>query len=176
MFSDMDSDDYARLGKILGIVLFVVAFFLPAVHEGPNDYDGFACAAWSISGGIGFFGSIFSQDKSDGLGFFFMLSGLIAPLVTLGIFIPSQRFKRLLAICIPLLLVAPWIVFAWPESGWGAVTLRPLIGHYVWTAGCLLIFTPEYVEIFAGKKREVEATPPDGRSSDDGAVSSSLQP
>jgi len=169
MFSNLDSDDYAKLGRIAGIVLFAVAFVLPAVHEGPNDYDGFACAAWSISGGISFFGSFFGPDGPNGFGFFFMLSGLIAPLVAAAIFIPSDKFKRLLAKTIPFLLVAPWIVFGWRDSGgWGTVTLQPLIGHYVWTAGCLLIFTPEYVLMFAATKDKGDDAHHGAPSSKDG--------
>jgi hypothetical protein len=168
MFSDLDSDDYAKLGRIAGIVLFAVAFVLPAVHEGPNDYDGFFCAAWSISGGIGFFASLFGPDGPSGLGFFFMLSGLIAPLVAAGLFIPSDKFKRLLAKTIPFLLVAPWIVFGWPDTGgWGTVTLHPLIGHYVWTAGCLLIFTPEFVALFTATREKGDDSPEEASSSED---------
>jgi hypothetical protein len=52
---------------------------------------------------------------------------------------------------LPFLLIAPWIVFAWSDDA--GVQIRPIIGHYIWTAGCLLIFTPEYVTIFAPRKK-----------------------
>lgn len=86
-----------------------------------------------------------------------MLSALISPLVVVGIFLNQQRLNRLLATIIPLLLMAPWIVFAWPEHGWGAVSLHPLIEHYMWTAGCLLIFTPQYIAMFGRGKVEPAA-------------------
>ena len=152
MFSDLNSDDFAKLGKIAGIALFLIAFFLPGVHEGPNDYSGLACAAWTLSGTASFIASVFGPDGPNGFLFFFMVSGWISPLAIVGVFIRSEKARRVIAKTILLLLAGPWIVFAWPQSGWGAVEIHPAFGHYVWTAGCLLIFTPEYFTTLTPKK------------------------
>jgi len=156
MFSDLDSDDFAKLGRIAGVALFTIAFFLPGVHAGPNDDIGFVCAAWTLSGTASFIASVFGPDGPNGFIFFFMVSGWISPLAIVGIFIGSEKAKRALAKSVPILLFAPWIVFAWPQSGWGTVEIHPAFGHYIWTAGCLLIFTPEYVAILLRRKANTE--------------------
>ena len=153
MFSNLDSDDFASMGRIAGIALFAIAFLLPGVGEGPNCYYGWACAAWTLSGTASFIASIFGPDGPGGGGFFFMVSGWITPLVLFGIFINSDKVKRGVAKALPILLVVHWIVFGWPDSGWGATGIHPRVGHYIWTVGCLLIFTPEYATILAATKK-----------------------
>jgi hypothetical protein len=152
MFSDLDSDDFAKLGKIAGAGLFAISFFLPGVHVGPNYDSGLTCATWTLSGTASFIASVFGPDGPNGFLFFFMVSGWISPLAIVGVFIRSEKARRVIAKAILLFLAVPWIVFAWPQSGWGAVEIHPAFGHYVWTAGCLLIFTPEYFTILTPKK------------------------
>jgi hypothetical protein len=149
MFTDFDSDDFAKLGRLTGIALFVIALLLPAVGDGVNMYRGWACAAWTLYGTLSFVGSVFGPDGPNGFIFFFMISGWISPLVAIGIFIDSDQLRRIFARITPFLLVVPWIVFAWPQTGWGRMDLHPRIGHYVWTAGCLLVFTPQYAAMFS---------------------------
>jgi hypothetical protein len=156
MLSNLDADDLVNLGRIVGLVLVGIAFLLPGVHDGATVYHGWACAAWTLYGTIAFFARLFSPDGPDGWGLFFMISGWITPMALIGAFIESKKAKRRMAGILPVLLVAPWIVFAWPNSGWGALALRPSVGHSVWTAGCLLIFTPEYRAFFAGKRKGEE--------------------
>jgi len=162
MFSNPDRDDFAELARIAGIALFLIALFLPSVTNGyvqsPADYlitrdayHGWVCAGWTLYGTIAFVGSLLGPDGPNGWAVFFMISGWISPLVVFGILIGSDKAKRVVARIIPVLLLAPWIVFAWPESGWGPGPFRPLIGHYVWTLSCMLIFTPQYLTIFAGR-------------------------
>jgi hypothetical protein len=150
MFSDMDSDDFANLGKLAGTALFAISLFLPSVHAGPTNYWGFICAAWTLFGTYGFF---VNPDGLSWVSLFFMISGWITPLVALGIFIHSDKVKSMVALVLPVLMLAPWIFFAWPESGWGAVGIRPSIGHYLWTVGCLLVFTPQYLKALAVMRR-----------------------
>jgi hypothetical protein len=156
MFSDLDSDDFTKLGKVAGIVLFAVSFVLPAVTSGravsradyffaSDAYHGFACAGLTLFGTVGFIRSLFGPDRIDGSPIFFVISGWITPLVLIvGIVLPSVRAKRIVAMILPFLLTAPFLFFATSDTGGrGSVPLRPLIGHYVWTLGCLLIFTPQ---------------------------------
>ena len=142
MFSNLDLDDFINLGRIAGIVLFVIALLLPGVHMGAESYEGIACAGWTLYGTVAFFGSLFGPDGPNGFALFFMISGWIAPLVAVGMLIDSDKTKRVIAMALPGLMLAPWVVFAWHDSGWASVSIHPLIGHYVWTVGCLLIFTP----------------------------------
>jgi len=171
MLSNLDRDDLARLGKFAGIVLFLASFALPGVTTGyamsradylftSNAHYGVACAAWTLYGTAGLIGSLFGSTPPDAGGFFFAVSGWITPLVAVfGIFIDSKKAKRRVAKALPFLLVAPLLFFASPESGWGPGPFRPLIGHYVWTLGCLLIFTPQYASMLGLANKESDETP-----------------
>jgi hypothetical protein len=177
MFENLDRDDVANLAKIIGIIFFIVSFFLPAVTTGyaqspadywitSNAYYGLACAAWTLSGTVGFIVSLFGTDGPNGAAFFYMISGWMAPLVIVfGIFLDSNKAKRIVAKVLPPLLVAPWLFFAWPVSGWGAAPFRPLIGHYVWAVGCLLIFTPQYARMLGATCKRGDKAPDEDRSS-----------
>jgi len=151
MFSKLDSDDFANLGRLTGIALFLLAFLLPATDGGQTGYYGWACAAWTLFGTASFIASLFGPNRANGLGFFLMVSGWITPLVLLGIFISSNRVRRGIAKILPVLLLVPWIVFS--DPGWGVTGIHPRVGHYIWTVGCLLIFSPEYATIFVGIKK-----------------------
>jgi len=161
MFSDMDSDDFAKLAKIIGIFLFIVSFFLPAVAnsyaKSPTDYlitsnaqPGWECAVLTLYGTA----RLFVPDPSDEAAtLFFVVSGWITPLVIVfAIFPDRNKAKRIVAAALPFLLVAPLLFFASAtKSGWGPDPFRPLIGHYVWTMGCLLIFTPQYARMLGAR-------------------------
>jgi hypothetical protein len=174
MFENLDRDDAANLAKIVGIIFFIVSFFLPAVASGyahsPSDYliasdayHGWACAAWTLYGTVMFIGSLIGHDRQDGSAFFFMVSGWITPLVIVfGIFLGGIRAKRRAAKALAFLLIAPWLFFAIPESGWGPGPFRPLIGHYVWTLGCLLTFTPQYAWMLSVTSKESDEAPGEG--------------
>ena len=97
MFSDLDSDDFARLGKIAGAGLFAISFFLPGVHVGPNYDSGLTCATWTLSGTASFIASVFGPDGPNGFLFFFMVSGWISPLAIVGVFIRSEKARRVIA-------------------------------------------------------------------------------
>jgi hypothetical protein len=172
MFSDMDSNDFAKLGRLVGIVLFVASFFLPAVTSGyaisrvdylfaSDAYHGWACAAMTLFGSLGLIASLFGSSRPDAAAdFFFVVSGWITPLVFVFAFFPvSNTAKRIVATTLPFLLVVPLLFFASPESGWGPGPFRPLIGHYVWTVGCLLIFTPQYAGMLGATSKEGSEAP-----------------
>ena len=156
MYSNLNFHDFAKLCRITGIALFVAALLLPGVREGANSYPGWFCALETLYWTATFVAMLFHQERSLGLSFYMMISGWISPLVLFGLIAWSGRIKRSVARILPLLLLAPWIVFAWwPNDGGGQI--RPSVGHYIWTASCLLIFTPEYVTMFAPKKKAKDA-------------------
>jgi hypothetical protein len=183
MFEDLDRDDVANLAKIVGIIVFIVSFFLPAVTMGyaqsPADYlitsdayPGWACAAWTLSGTAGFIANLFGPDRVIGGMFFYVISGWITPLVIIFALFPDHnKAKRIVAKVLPFLMVVPLLFFASAiNSGWGPNSLRPLIGHYVWTVGCLLIFTPQYAWMLGSRSKERDEAPDEDSPSNGGVA------
>src|SRR5271166_4823265 len=130
MFSDLDRNDFANLAKVVGIILFVASFFLPAVAttyaHSPTDYlitkdayPGWYCAAMTLLLEV----RLFATDPSNGAAadFFFVVSGWITPLVFVFAMFPDRnKAKRIIAKALPLLLVAPLLFFASAtKSDWG---------------------------------------------------------
>jgi hypothetical protein len=125
------------LWQVLGICVFVVAFFLPAIRTDPASpaLKGWECATITLS-------SVIRAETWRSLSFLAALSGLINPLMALLLgfsLIPPLRRSRalgwvrvLLAVLVPLFMVATWIFL-------GVAHLRPLIGHVLWIAGGLII-------------------------------------
>jgi hypothetical protein len=138
-----------RIVRIVGIVVFVVAFFLPAVRDahtsgGPGSLpmSGWMCAtvAISASAGILHLASGTTQGK-DILGMIcLILSGWVNPLVILYLFFCIWRrfvlIRRVLAVAILICFVATWVFFV-------KAPMVPLIGHFVWVAGALMILSGE---------------------------------
>jgi hypothetical protein len=149
MFTNLGSHCFARIGWIAGMALFAVAFLLPSVRDGATHYPGWVCAWETLCWTVSFFATV--RDKQlEWWSFYMMVSGWISPLVLFGLIAWSGRIKRGIAKVLPFLLLAPWAVFALSN---GADPIRPSIGHYIWTAGCLLIFSPEYVTILAAMRK-----------------------
>lgn len=169
MFEDLDRDDVANLAKIVGIIVFIVSFFLPAVTTGyvhsPADHHmtnnvtkGWECAEFTLFGTV----ELFARDPSSGwVDVFYMVSGWISPLVLIfAIFPDRSNAKRMVAKALPFLLVVPLLFFASATTErWSPGPFRPLIGHYVWTVGCLLIFTPQYARMLGLISRESNEAP-----------------
>jgi len=150
MFPKFDSNDFAKWGRIVGIALFAAAFLLPGVHLGQNSYSGLECAWETLCFTATFFATLSRHERSEGWSLFMMVSGWITPLVLFGLVAWSGKIKRGVAMILPFFLLAPWLVFALTD---GAESIRPSFGHYIWTVGCLLIFTPEYAAIIASLKK-----------------------
>jgi hypothetical protein len=138
-----------RILRLAGTVLFVVAFFLPAVRDahstgGPGSppMSGWMCAtvAMSASAGIPHLASGTTQGK-ELLGILcLILSGWVNPLVLLYLFLCIWRklvwIRRVLAAAILICFVASWVfLFKAP--------MIPLIGHFLWVAGALMILFGE---------------------------------
>jgi hypothetical protein len=157
MFSDFDSDDLAKLGRLVGLGLFIIAFALPAVRSITNDYRGYFCAfltAENSATGLAHLGQIL-QGNANGdeaiCRLALIASGLISPLIVVSFFFRSLRIRRAIAISVLVLMGAPWIVFGLSNepTGFGDPGgIHPLIGHYFWMIGGILIFTPEFVGLY----------------------------
>jgi hypothetical protein len=128
--------------QVVGFCIFVAAFFLPAVRAGSNSFTliyGWECARTATQATPGLF------EKPDPDFPYYMtlllaVSGWINPLILLYMsfsFAPKFfRVRRILAVAILVNMVATWIFFV-------AFPLIPLIGHFMWIAGALLILAPE---------------------------------
>ncbi len=132
--------------QMLGLCIFVAAFFLPACREaGPAHafratFRGWECANMTIS-------AAFEKDTYESSDFLVVTSGLINPLIL--IYLPFSffpRFKRVrlvLAAVVVVCMAATWAYF-WITH------LVPLIGHFMWIAGALMILAGEV----AGRPRQ----------------------
>lgn len=123
--------------RILGFGLFVLAFFLPAVRGEGTVFAGWKCASIALSETVGLFGKSPSFSLAVLLVVF---SGWINPLVVLTLLISFvaklRTLRRILGILIVLCMAATWTFFV-------QHTVTPLVGHWLWIAGALLILVPE---------------------------------
>jgi hypothetical protein len=125
--------------RILGFSIFAFAFFLPACRDhspvfGSTDvYPGWKCAQVTIAAMV----SIETYQSWD---FLAALSGLINPLILAYLaflYVPRSVLpRRILAAAVLLCMAATWIFFL-------LAGLVPLIGHFLWIAGALMILLPE---------------------------------
>jgi hypothetical protein len=129
--------------RILGLLIFAIAFFLPAVGLTPNDNDpliGWRCATIALS--MPFSKDVFDLDMA-----LVTLSGWLNPF--LFFYLVFSFFKRLkilrytFATFVLLSMLATWIFFI-------RAHYIPLIGHYLWILGALTVMLPE----FFGSKQE----------------------
>lgn len=143
--------------RMLGYFIFLVAFFQPACRQvampgagDPDVYKGYFCA-WvtlidTLNGGM--------WQSRDALA---ILSGWINPLMLLYVsFMFSRRLRRarrVISILISLFLIGTWIYFY-------LVPYVPLIGHFLWVAGILLIMAGE---VFQGSPIAASRTLPPSR-------------
>lgn len=132
--------------QMLGFCIFVAAFFLPACRDSGNSnfftntYPGWECAKIAIS-------AAFQKDSYESWSFLAVVSGLINPLIVIYLvfsFFPRlKRVRRSLAVAVLVCMVATWAFF-------GIAHLVPLIGHFMWIAGALMILAGEV----AGRTRQ----------------------
>jgi hypothetical protein len=127
------------IGQALGFCVFIAAFFVPAVRDGgplttaSNIFKGWECAKIALSAN-------FQQDTFTSSGFLVAMSGWINPMVLAYLaFTLARRFtraRRILAIAILICMVATWVYFATEH-------LVPMIGHWMWIAGALMMLAAE---------------------------------
>ena len=127
------------ISRIVGFLVYVAAFFLPAVREvatggdTPEVLQGSRCAWIMLI-------NSFSHELWHSQNFLAILSGWINPLVVLYlIFLLFPKFRwprRIVAGLIALFIVGTWVFFY-------LYPLVPLAGHFLWIAGILLILAGE---------------------------------
>jgi len=139
--------------RMVGLPLFLTAFSLPAAsttETGPasGPVAGWVCAlvAGATTAGIPhLLTTAPAPDKKLLSGLFLVLSGWVNPLLLIYFgFTLAPRFVRLrrgLAVAILACLCASWAFFAMGP-------MYPLVGHYVWVAGILMLLAPEAVALF----------------------------
>ena len=125
--------------RIFGLIIFAAAFLLPACREaGPvnaftNTFKGWECARITIT-------ATFQKDSYESWNFLAVMSGLINQLILIYLpfsFFPQfKRLRRLLAVAVLVCMAATWTFFAIAQ-------LVPLIGHFMWIAGALMILAAE---------------------------------
>jgi hypothetical protein len=127
-------------GRILGLLVFIAAFFLPACREvatpggdAPDVFLGSRCAWMTLV-------NTFSHEIWHSKYFLAVLSGWINPLLLLYLVLllfPKLFWpRRIVAGAIVAFIAGTWVLFA-------IIPLVPLIGHVLWIAGILLILAGE---------------------------------
>ncbi len=124
--------------QVLGFCIFAAAFFLPAVKGSggltdPDIFKGWECAKIALT-------ATFHLDTYESSVFLAAMGGWINPLVLLYICLSLapkfSRLRRFPAVAILVCMVATWIFFAVDQ-------LIPIIGHFLWIAGALMILVAE---------------------------------
>jgi hypothetical protein len=135
------------ISRILGFCVYVAAFFLPACREvatsgggAPDVFPGYKCAWMTLVNSC-------SAEIWHSKYFLAILSGWINPLILLYlILLLLPKFclpRRIVAGVIVLFITGTWIFFS-------LYPLVPLIGHFLWITGILLILAGE---VFTDRKR-----------------------
>lgn len=126
---------WIRYARLLGYLVFLAAFFLPAVRQ-PGSKDalrGSLCAWITLINTL-------NRDVWHSKDFLAILSGWINPLMLLFVASLFSRrlrlFRRIVAATVTLFLVGTWVYFYLEP-------LAPLVGHVFWVAGILLILAGE---------------------------------
>jgi hypothetical protein len=125
---------------VLGLCIYVAAFFLPACRTvatpdggAPDVFRGSFCAWVTLVNSL-------SREIWHSMDVLAILSGWINPLMLLYLIfllIPKFRWpRRIVAGIILLFIAATWVFFH-------LYPMVPLIGHVLWIAGILLILAGE---------------------------------
>ncbi|MFI5349627.1 MAG: hypothetical protein ACHQ2Z_08795 [Elusimicrobiota bacterium] len=122
------------------MILFAAAFLMPAVKDSTpgvamsSTYEGWWCAQFTLA-------SAFGGIPISWMSPLIVLSGAVNPFVALYIAMgarPGLRLaRRAVAAAVLAGLAAAWVVLAFTH-------MTPLVGHYLWVTGALLIVSPEF--------------------------------
>jgi hypothetical protein len=130
--------------RLIGLGVFVLAFFLPAVRAGgpaadATVFSGWKCASVALTETVALFGKSVHWPPPLAV-LLVVFSGWINPLVVLvlltGWFAKLRILRRVLGAFILLCMAATWYFFALQK-------VAPLAGHWLWIADALLILLPE---------------------------------
>jgi hypothetical protein len=133
--------------RIVGLAIFVLAFLAPAVRvQETTVLSGWKCATIATTESMTLFGKP-GPGKHQFIEYLVAISGWINPLIVLVILASPIRALRILrqifAILVVLCMAATWTLFSEQH-------IVPLMGHFLWIAGALLVLAPDAVS--SGKK------------------------
>ncbi|MGA3346509.1 MAG: hypothetical protein ABSC76_16755 [Terracidiphilus sp.] len=139
------------IARLVGLCIYVWAFFLPAVREvatagndAPEMLRGSRCAWVTLVNTL-------NPEMWHSKDFLAVLSGWINPLMVLYLIFllfPIFRWpRRIVAGIIVLFIFATWVLFV-------LYPLVPLVGHFLWIVGILLILAGE---VFGREKADSRA-------------------
>jgi hypothetical protein len=153
--------------RSIGFGLFCVSFFLPAVGLpgggfGPDRLPGYLCAGFSLALLAALpkklLTALFTHGRDPSPLLPYPLpnslelfgAALVVPLVLTYLLLclagPQSRFvRRWVAIGVLAGLACAWCFLEFPGSMPSSDIMTPMIGHYLWTLGTLLIISPEIV-------------------------------
>jgi len=131
------------IARLLGFCVYVWAFFLPAVREvatpggdAPEMLKGSRCALFTLINTL-------KPEMWHSKYFLAVLSGWINPLLVLYLIFllfPVFRWpRRIVAAIIVAFMIGTWVFFA-------LYPLVPLVGHFLWIAGILMILVGEFFD------------------------------
>ncbi len=128
--------------RILGLCIFALAFFQPAVRAGGGAsatvLPGWKCASVALTETMALVGKSGIEKPSFEV-LLVIFSGWINPLVLLLLLFSFWRvlllLRRILATAVVLCMAATWTFFAIQK-------VTPLLGHMLWIAGALLVLVP----------------------------------
>jgi hypothetical protein len=133
--------------RILGLAIFILAFFEPSVRAGESEVlSGWKCATIATTESMTLFGKP-GTGQHQFIEYLAAFSGWINPLVAFVILASPIRalliVRRIFAIIVVLCMAGTWVLFSQQH-------LVPLTGHFLWIAGALLVIIPES---FPGRPR-----------------------
>jgi hypothetical protein len=133
------------VSRILGVCIFVGAFFLPAVRAGAAGdptapvFPGWKCASVALNLTMTLFGKAV-KGAPPLTACLAAVSGWINPLIAIDLLLSPWRgalvARRVVAAFILVCMAATWTFFVDEK-------LTPLVGHFLWIAGALLIILPD---------------------------------
>ena len=130
--------------RIVGLAVFALAFIEPAVRHGAAGPDatvfsGWKCASIALTETTALFSKAVSGAPPLPI-FLVAMSGWINPLIVLFLLLcVSSRLRiarGIVAVIILLCMGATWMFFH-------LQSVTPLIGHFLWIGGALLILLPD---------------------------------
>ena len=116
--------------RFIGLLLFVVAFQMPACHDfWGNVYPGWKCAQMAL-------GATVAPEAYNWWDVLAVVSGFINPFVVLTFLLSFTNrlggLKIVLFLATLLCIASTWVFFVGGH-------MTPLVGHFFWIAGALVI-------------------------------------
>jgi hypothetical protein len=139
--------------RLVGLSIFVLAFFLAAVRLGAagdptaSVFSGWKCASLALNETVALFGN--SVKGAPPMAACLMAaSGWLNPLIGIDLLLSLWRgalvVRRIVGVLVLVCMAATWIFFVEEK-------LSPLLGHFLWIAGALLIPLPDVLPARSAK-------------------------